>query len=349
MKNRKNTIITAGVVLILIMFVGCGKRSGEKEFDKAMQAMKSGKLARAKALFEKSIRKTTSNNEKKSVALNQLGIVHWKLGEISEAADAFNQSCNLTESLTGSNLNLGLALFHAQRYDEAEVALNNVLGENPNNQTALATLGLIEMQKRNWAGASRGLLKSVSANPRSAAAQNALVLADLNKSKNTETAIRKLKQIISAHPRYAPASYNIAVIYDQWLNNKSEATNWYRAYLKLAGSAGSHTVAANNALARLGGQQNTGFRTGSSAENATTLMTEGYKLYQAKKYQAATELYLKAIRIDPKQKDAFYNMSLCYYHLRKWNDAERAAKALKSLNDPRGDQMLNYISTARKK
>ena len=209
-------ILSAGVVLTLALFVGCGERSGEKEYNKAVAAWKAGDLVRARTLFEKSIRKT-SGSEKKSVALNQLGLILWELGETEAAADTFSTSCNLTESLTGANLNMAIALFHAGRADEAEVALNNVLGNNPKNETALAMLGLIEMQKRNWARASAELTKTVKQNPNSPAGQNALALAELHTHQNSSTAVQRLKQIISAYPDYAPAIYNLAAINDQWL------------------------------------------------------------------------------------------------------------------------------------
>ena len=379
MKNKKMIGLTAGIVLTLVLFVGCGERSGEKEYNKAVAAWKAGDLVRARTLFEKSIRKT-SENEKKSVALNQLGLILWELGETEAAADTFSKSCNLTESLTGANLNMGIALFHAGRIDEAEVALNNVLGKEPKNQTARAMLGMIEMQKRNWAGASAELSKTVKLNPNSPAGQNALALAELHSGQSSSTAVKRLQQIISAYPDYAPAIYNLAVINDQWLGDSSEALNGYQRYLTKAGSDGSHADAATQAIARLSKPKRAPQK---NPDAAVRFMAEGSRLHSAKKYADAVEQYQKAIQADPSQKNAFYNMGLSYYaegrysdaakacngalnldsrfsdarymlslsyfQLKDWNAAQREAKALELVDAKRGGEMLKHISSARKR
>mgnify|MGYP001815358839 CR=1 FL=1 len=383
MKNRKFIVLSASVFLTFALFIGCGERSGEKEYNKALSAWKNGDLVRARTLFEKSIRKT-SGNEKKSAALNQLGLILWELGETEAAAEAFNTSCNLTETLTGANLNMGIALFHAGRTDEAEVALNNVLGSNPKNQTAMALLGLIEMQKQNWAGASAELSKTVSLNPRSPAGQNALALAELHQNSNSDTAIKRLQQVISAYPDYTPAIYNLATIHDQWLNDQRAAKALYEQYIQKAGENGSHTEAAKKAIAQLGTKkQSTTVAAQTNPEAATRFMAEGAKLHTAGKYADAVTQYQKAVQADPTQKNAYYNMGLAYYadgkyaasakacdaalkidsrfadarymlslsyfQLKNWNDAESAAKALVQLDSKRGEEMLKHISNARKR
>ncbi|MDF7799759.1 tetratricopeptide repeat protein [Pontiellaceae bacterium B1224] len=385
MKSKKIVRISVGILATLIIFAGCGKKSGEKEYNKAISAWEAGDLVRARTLLEKSARKTSGNAQKSSV-LNQLGLVLWELGEAQAAADAFSKSANLSETLTGANLNMGIALFNAGRVDEAEVALNNVLGENPKNETALAVLGLIEMQKRNWAGASTELSKAATLNPRSPAAQNALALAELHQTKNSERALTRLKQIVSAYPDYAPAAFNLGSIYDSWLKNNSAAISWYQQYLEKAGENGSHIQAATAAIARLGGTtsspptENRAIPERNQAE-AARYMAEGSKLHGAKKYDEAIAQYRKALVADPKYKTAFYNMGLAFYaqenynnaatacnnalnidptfsdarymlslsyaKQKKWNDAEREARELAKTDKTRGEQMIDYISNAR--
>jgi tetratricopeptide (TPR) repeat protein len=385
MGKNKILLIATGTCLMLATFVGCGGRSGEKEYSKATEAWKDGDLVRARTHFEKAIRKM-SGNEKKSVAENQLGLVLWQLGEVDAAAAAFNKSCALSESLTGANLNLGIALYHAGRLDEAEVALNNVLGDNPRSETALSMLGLIAAQKRDWAGASKTISRAVAAQPTDPAGQNALVLAELNSNRNTELAISRLGNVVSTYPDYAPAAYNLAVIYDHWIDDQTAATEWYREYLRKAGSDGSHVDAARQAIARLGGQTGPGSETSAPQTDpaaAARYMAEGAKRHQEQKYTDAIEQYRKAIKADPMQKNAHYNMGLAYYALTKypeteraclqalkvdpdfvdaqymlalayvqqgkWTDAEREAKILAGLDSARGDEMLKYIKSARKR
>ena len=382
--NKKIMMPVSSVVIALALFVGCGGRSGEKEYNKAIEAWKDGETVRAKSLLEKAIRKM-SGNEKKSAALNQLGLVYWELGEPAEAAEAFNKSRGLTDELTGANLNLGVALYHAGQYDEAEVALNNVLGEDPKNETALALLGMTRVHKRDWAAAATELNKAASVNPRSPASQNALALAELHQGNNSDQAIRRLQAVASAHPSYAPAAFNLGSVYEFYKKDRNAALSWYQQYLKKAGPDGSHVDAAKLAVARLGGSAPGGGAVTPryDTQAAARHLAAAAKLHAQKKYAEAVEQYQKALAADPSQKDAHYNMALAYYYdeqyeeaakacentlnldprsanaqymlslsyckLRKWNDAERAAKDLAKLDSARGEQMIKYIADARKR
>lgn len=370
-----------GVGLLFAVFVGCGENAGNREYEKAMEAWKDGDLGRARALLETSIRKT-SGNEKKSIALNQLGLILWELDETDAAADAFSESCNFSESLTGANLNLGIALYHAGRYDEAEVALNDYLTGNPDNRAVQILLGLLKAEKQNWAGASKEIAEVVTADPRNPAALNALALSELH-SHGSDAALTRLKRLVSTNPDYAPALYNIAAIYDFNLNNKKSALSWYKQYVSEAGENASHAALAKASIARLGGQAETSTASSESETGgAQKHITAGSNLYSAGKYAAAALEFKEAARLEPELKEAYYNMGLCYFNLKNypestkafvsavklspnnkdarynlalsyyyqqlWVDAEREAKTLKRLDDPRGDQMLQYIATAKK-
>lgn len=383
---KQSKAVTAGiVVLILAVFVGCGENAGQKEYDKAMVAWKSGDLVRAKGLFQKSIRKTTGP-EKKSIAWNQLGLIHWQLNEIVEAAEAFTESCNLTESMTGANLNLGIALYHSGRLDEAEMTFNSVLGDTPKNQTAQAMLGMIEMKNHDWPGASTEFARTLNINPSSPAARNAEALAGLHQTRNADEAITRLKKILDQNNDYAPAAYNLAVIYEYWIKNKSTAEQWYAEYLKLAGPEAPHAAQANQAVERLGGTAPTRLSAAEPQENiqdAARYMSQGHQLYKTKKFAEAVTAYQKAIQAAPKQSDSYYNLGLAYFQLKKytdaahasqaavrlnpsnknalynvslayyyqknWKEAETAAQDLKKRGDTRGEQMLKYINDARKR
>ncbi len=381
MSSKNTRWMAGGAGLVLALFIGCGERSGEKEYNKALSAWKDGDLVHARTLFEKSIRKT-SGGEKKSVALNQLGLVLWQLGEAEAAADAFTKSAALTETLSGASLNMGIALFRAGRMDEAEVALNNVLGEEANNASALAILGLIEARQRNWDAATRQISKAVSAKPGDPASQNALALAELHSNRNADVAIKRLQQVLSAYPDYAPAAYNLAVIYDQWQSNKSAALDWYKQYLQKAGPQASRAEAATSAIARLGETPATRTAT-TNPDAALRFMEEGSRLQSQNRFTDAIGQYQKAVEADPGHKNAHYNMGLAYYALknyaetvrcciaalridprfsdarymlslayfqqRQWNEAEREALELKKTDAKRGDEMLGFISAARKR
>jgi len=259
------------------------------------------------------------------------------------------------------------------------------VGDDPQNEAALSMLGLIAAQKRDWAGASRTISKAVNTNPSDPSGQNMLVLAELNSTRNTDLAVSRLKKLVSSYPDYAPAAYNLAAIYDHWLGQQTAAVGWYQEYLRKSGPAGSHAEAARQAIARLGGQTVAASgptKPQSDPAAAARFMAEGARLHQQQKYAEAVGQYQKAIAADPVQKNAFYNMGLAYYALKRypeteqacisalkvdpgfadsqymltlayvqqgmWNEAEREAKILAGLDARRGDEMLKYIASARK-
>ena len=378
MKHKRMTIAAGCLLLTLGLFVGCGGQAGEKEYEKGLKAWKQGDLVQARTLLEKASGRL-SGEARKAAAYNDLGLILWQLGETETAAEAFTSACDLSETVTSARLNLATALFHCGRYDEAKISLRMFMGQFPENKDALALQSLIAAEKRDWAQAARVMADAVSADPGDPAAQNALALAELHHKQNSTTAINRLKQIASQHPDYAPARYNLAVIYDQWLNDTAKALPHYQAYLEKAGAEGTHVEVAQQAVARI---NRGGASAGSMNEaEASKYFTDGYRLLNEKKYTESIIQFRKAVSADPRHKNSYYNMGMAYYSLKKydesskalrnavridpqfadaryvlvlsqitlknWDVAEREAKALQAVDATRGKQMLDYISQSR--
>jgi tetratricopeptide (TPR) repeat protein len=385
MKNKNLLITISGMCALLIIFAGCGERSGEKEYNKAIASWEEGDLVRAQSHLEKAVRKF-SGNDKKALASNQLGLVLWSLGKQKQAIERFGAACRLTEGLSGANLNLGIALYHAGELGQAEFQLTKILNEQPANTTALAYMGLVQAERKNWKDAILALSKSLRNNTQDPAGQNALALAELHLNRNSESAINRLKQLVAAYPDYAPATYNLAVIHDQWLDNKTAALGWYKQYLAKTDVESARTEAAKKAIARLEGDANKKQFTGpvkTDPAAAAKMIAAGSKLHAAKKYAEAVAQYEKALAADPTQKTAHYNMGLSQYELknyiaaaqafsdalkldsgfanarymlalshvqrRQWDDAEMEANKLKESDPAKAESLLKYIAAARKR
>ncbi len=382
MKHKNTFIAIGGIFLLLVIFVGCGERSGEKEYNKAMASWKNGNLVRAQGQLEKSLRKL-SGTEKRSEANNQLGLILWNLGKYDQAVEKFEESCRLAQELSGANLNLGIALYHVGQLEQAEFELTKILNEQPAHSTARSYMGFIQMQQKDWKGASKELTENLRPNPNSPSGQNALALAELHLNGKSTAAIARLKKLASTYPDYAPARYNLAVIYDRWLHNNSDALDAYRHYLAKADADAPQRQTAEQAIARLSGMANAPPSVQSNPDKASRLIAAGLNLHTAKKYSAAVKQYEQAVRADPTQKTAHYNMGLSYYALKnysaaakacsvalkvdptftdarymlvlsyckqgQWSSAEREAKILKKIDSARGKSLLDYISGARKR
>ncbi len=378
MKNKRIWVYGAGLALVLAMFAGCGGHSGEKEYNKAIKAWNKGNLVQARTLFEKATGRM-SGNAKKSMALNKLGLVLWQLNEPQAAAEAFNDACLLSDTITDARLNLAMAQFHSGDLEGAAKSLSMYLGEYPETPNAMTLSSMIAAKKRDWNQSSRIMAKVAANQPNDPAAQNALALAELNQGNGSNQAIKRLKKTIATHPDYAPALYNLAVIYDQWLRDKTTARHYYQAYLQKAGDSGSHGDAATEAVARLGGDGSA--TTSTDPAEAVQFMKAGARLHSQKKYTEAVEEFKKAIAVDPRQKNAYYNMGLAYYSLRKyteaaqacrnalsidprfadarymlalsyvqqrqWDNAEREGRELSKIDQKRGKDLLDHIANAR--
>lgn len=384
MNNKTLLIIGGGVCLLFALFSGCGGNPGEKEYEKAMASWKKNDLVRAQSQLEKAIRKLTGNEEK-SVANNQLGIIRWKLGKHAQAIESFGESCRLSNDLTGANLNMGVALYHSGHLEQARLELTKILNEEPDNATARIYLGLVLMKRQDWQGASQELSAGLRSSPNNPAGQNALALVELHMSRNTDAAVKRLKQLLAAYPDYAPALFNLAIIHEQWLRDPTAALGWYKQYLQKAGEAGPQAEAAKQAIAKLSQvgpedpRKTEEKRTDPVA--AAEYIAQGTKLHAAKKYNEAIRQYEKAIEADPTMADAHYNLgltryelkqyreaaqscsealklnpgytnarymlALSYAQLKEWNNAEREAKVLKEADTKLAETVLKYIASQR--
>lgn len=381
MKKKNLLIAGSGLCLLLTLFIGCGEQRGQKEYNKALASWKSGHLSRAQGQMQKAIRKL-SDKEQKAVANNQLGIILWTLGKKEESVEKFGESCRLTGETSGANLNYGIALYQTGQLDPAMIELTQILNEEPRNATAHTFMGLIHIQQKEWQKAMTALSMGLKDNPSNPAGQNALALAQLHLNSSSDAAVARLKQIVAAYPDYTPAAYNLAMIYDLWLNDPPTALGWYRQYLQKAESGSAQANQANEAIARL--EQPSSENKGQPPRAVTEpYIAAGSKLHTAEKYTQAIVQYKKAIQADPSQAKAHYYLGLSYYELKKypesirayiealkinpddpdarymlvlaygkqgkWSDAEREAKALKQVNPKRGEAMLKYVSETRKR
>ncbi len=115
---------------------------------------------------------------------------------------------------------LGDLLFRMNRFDEAEVLLEKALRLDPELSFANISLGLVKMNKRDFASARKFLEKAISAEPENYSAHfnYALVLSREEMSENgivsgftaerAETMRRSLRKAISLNPFFAE-SYNL--------------------------------------------------------------------------------------------------------------------------------------------
>lgn len=224
MKIRK--IISSGIVLtaLALTLAGCGRTSGEQTYKKAMKTWQKSKsvedLTKARTLMEQSINKL-SGNEIKSEAYNNLGLILWELKDPNAAAEAFQNACETSETVTKSSFNLARALLELGDLENAQISIDQFIDKYPDEKcgkTLLATLTTTQLNKR------------------------AIPL---------DQGVKILHETIMDYPDYAPSIYSLAALYDTQLNEKEKAAVYYEVYLGLTKGKGGQSDKARAALNQL--------------------------------------------------------------------------------------------------
>ena len=134
-------------------------------------------------------------------ALTELGN-----GNYETAKESLQKIIEIDANLAGPWANLALIHIKQNHYEEAEKKVKIALDKNPEMAQALNIAGVIEYQKGN-----------------------------INNAKNY------YQQAITNKPDYALAHYNLALLYDLYLQEIAKAVIHYQHYLELSGHQDKRT------------------------------------------------------------------------------------------------------------
>ncbi|HZP11443.1 MAG TPA: tetratricopeptide repeat protein [Nevskiaceae bacterium] len=125
-----------------------------------------------------------------------------------------------------------LTLMKNQQSDAALKAFLVLARDYPQFSGPPTNLGILYAKRKDTASAIASLRKAVAINPRNAIAWSWLGALQRNAG-DFEHARESYLNAIAARPDYAPAHYNLAVLYDVCLKRPAEALAEYRAYRAL--------------------------------------------------------------------------------------------------------------------
>ena len=109
-----------GLITLLLLFVGCGKEAGDREYQQAQKALQENDLIQARSLLEKSLRETVSI-ESKIQRSNQLGLILWQLNESQAATQHFQKALELGGSSLTLLFNQAVSLLDAGQLEEGNL------------------------------------------------------------------------------------------------------------------------------------------------------------------------------------------------------------------------------------
>jgi len=325
----------APALLIAVLFFGCERKPGEKLYSEALAEWKSGRLVRARALLEKSIRRRTGSSDNAD-AYNRLGLLLWEMGEVDSSVEAFNESCRIDAGDYGALCNLGVALSGQNDFEGAERAFREAALMEPNDPRPLIYAGVAYMQNGKWEDAGRNLRRAISRAPNDPQLQTLLALTELN-TRGTAAALLRLQSVVRDHPGYAPALFNLASLYRNELQNPTEAKRWFGLYLEKSSGIDKFAAHARAQLQELNDQP--AVKGLPSTPPGKTDRTAAEKNFQTAltfhhdgNLKKAIEWYTKALEADDTYERAVYNLGLTYYASGQMSQAAEAFARAIELN-----------------
>lgn len=246
-----NRLTILGLLLTGFLLVGvssCSKPPGQAEYDRGLYELKRGNTVRAKALLEKSITRRPGAEEN-ALAYNYLGVAAGKLGQFQAAQEAFEDSRRLGPTLVEPVLNIGLLAVSSGDQLRALKSFEEAARLDEKDTRALEHMAELYRARQQWPEARRMLHAALNRAPENPRLLTALANVDLQ-ARGESSAMQTWLRALEHHPRYAPALFNMALVYDARLNDAVHARSYYRRFLGVSGS-GPQADYARGALKRM--------------------------------------------------------------------------------------------------
>ncbi len=125
-----------------------------------------------------------------------------------------------------------LELIALQKYQQAEIALQDLIAVHPSLAGLYLNLGMIYASTDRDELAQQAFTKAIELNPDNTSAYNELGIL-YRKSGKFEKALLSYQQALTIAPDYALAHRNIGILYDLYLLQPTQALQHYRRYQDL--------------------------------------------------------------------------------------------------------------------
>jgi tetratricopeptide (TPR) repeat protein len=241
-------LATAALLGGLTLLAGCSGPEGQWEQEAGIREIKRGNFVRARSLLEKSIAQRPGSAEN-AEAFNQLGVACWNLGLQDEAVKAFEESIRIGPSASEPLYNLGVMLAGTDPV-RAVGLLRDAAAADPADPRPMEYLGSMYAARRQWEEARRAYSTALERAPEAPRALTALALVELEDG-GADKAVDALMQALARNSRYAPAVFDLALIYDTRLKDPLHAEPYFKRFLDLQTGTVDQVAYAKSALARI--------------------------------------------------------------------------------------------------
>ena len=336
-----NTIFIT--VCVIILFVGCGREPGEKEYKSALKAIEEKDLIRARSHLEISYRETVSIKDKIERA-NQLGIILWKLNDINLANQYFNEAAELGNTSYTLLFNQATTLLYLDRLEESNLILQNLINQYPNKSDIYALLGLYYYKNNDYENAMMYIkrAKDKGANNPKLSVINELI--KLHNGLDPYLINETLKKSINDDPKYLPTYYNLAFINKNYLDELAIAKDYIHQYLELSTTDSPQYQQGKRILNEIKKEIDKPIKNIDQNE-INDLMQKGSKKIEEKLFVEAIKIYREVVKKDKKNKNAFFNIGHAYFRLNNLDAAAAAFKQALDLDPTNKDARYNLAVT----
>ena len=247
MVDRTSIFVVAMVCVGAMGFMpgGCGGEPGEREYKAGISEIEHGNYVRGRALLEKSVNKRPGSDYN-PVAHHYMGVASYKLGQVQQAIESFEQSRLQNPNLPETAYNLGILLFEGGDIWQAASLLEQSARMNPADTRPLEYLAQVYIRNEKWAEARRVLFEALGRNPQSVRILSALAVTEYFRS-GPDMATFYLMQALEKKSDYPPALYDLGVICMREGKNTEQAAAYLKKYLEVA-PKDAHAEFAGKAL-----------------------------------------------------------------------------------------------------
>jgi tetratricopeptide (TPR) repeat protein len=171
-------------------------------------------------------------------AWNYYGVTLQKLGQPTEAAEAYQQALSCNRDLMEAHYNLGCLWLEQNKPDAAKAEFTVYTLRRPNQLDGWLKLGSTQLRTGELQPAERSFSSAYYLNTNSPEALNGLGLARVQRGRPRE-ASQFFAAAIAKRPDFGAAYLNLATVAQEYLHDNELAVKNYRAYLQVTPQAGN--------------------------------------------------------------------------------------------------------------
>ncbi len=336
------------LTILLMMCVGCGKKSAEELYAEGLKQLDASNPGGAVVLFKNILEK----DENHLNARFQLARSYAKLGKREQAEKEFNKVLKQNPTRDDVLLELAEVLNASRKADEAYKLGEQYLAKYPGSVEGLQILGVASAVNKRYDDAERYLMQAVTADP--SRTKTKLELAAVYVSAGKEPKAKSLlEELTRSDPKNARPFYMLAAI-ETRSGSRDRALELYR------------TIVANNASETLAsykagiihiekGELDKAEKAADELLSGFPKRADGHRLkglvnFQRKNYAEAMNHLQTSIKIGPTL-EAYHFLGLCFYNRGELESAlSQFRKILDNVPDSRqGRLMTGTILLAQKR